>query len=184
MSDSLSLQFDGLEEAMSEKKYIIGHRSVAHTFSLKRFIDYGYRSRHSSFYDVFLSLFSLHNETTNIWSHLIGCICCFIAGINCITDLWFHSKDSLEISAFLSFIICACFCLLSSCVYHWFGCLSESCHKSLLALDQFGVGLLVASSFLPGVYYGFYCSPTAQVFHFVLTGIVLISKIQLITSST
>lgn len=34
----------------------------------------GYRKNYSSFSQTFKTIFSLHNETLNIWTHLIGCV--------------------------------------------------------------------------------------------------------------
>ena len=38
------------------------------------FLIHGYRINHHKTIDILKSLFSMHNETLNIWSHLIGVI--------------------------------------------------------------------------------------------------------------
>jgi adiponectin receptor len=100
----------------------------------------------------------MHNETTNIWSHLIGFICMSVAGINVSIDLFSKGTSLSEIFAIELYIFSACSCLLLSTIYHWFGCLSEQCHHCFLRFDLTGVALLVSGSFLPGVFYGIKCT--------------------------
>jgi adiponectin receptor len=45
----------------------------AHTID-NIFIKRGYRVNFNSYYKAFKSLFMLHNELVNVWSHLIGAI--------------------------------------------------------------------------------------------------------------
>mmetsp|Transcript_1820 Transcript_1820/g.2530 ORF Transcript_1820/g.2530 Transcript_1820/m.2530 type:complete len:287 (-) Transcript_1820:116-976(-) len=154
--------------------YGTGHSSsVSKTFRIN-YVEYGYRSGDLNFEKVLYSLFSFHNESMNIWSHLIGFVCMFVSGISVSIDLFQKGNKFSDIFALELYIICAALCLLLSSVYHWFGCLSEECHQCLLRLDLTGVALLVAGSFLPGVYYGFYCSPNAQQVHLCLTFLVLV----------
>jgi adiponectin receptor len=138
------------------------------------FINSGYRDPNASFQDVFFSLFSFHNETMNIWSHLIGLISAVIAGYMVTQEILASDYAVTELFALGSFIISACICLFFSCLYHWFGCLSETCHESLLNLDLTGVGLLITGSFIPGIYYGFQCVEAAQTLHCILIGVVLL----------
>ena len=41
----------------------------------------GYRINHHRFVDLLKSLFTLHNETINIWTHLIGGICFIVLAV-------------------------------------------------------------------------------------------------------
>ena len=41
----------------------------------------GYRINHHRFTDLLKSLFTLHNETFNIWTHLIGGICFIVLAV-------------------------------------------------------------------------------------------------------
>jgi adiponectin receptor len=136
------------------------------------YIEYGYR-KPASLLDTFMTLFSVHNETMSIWSHLIGFVCVVVAGFNVSYDLLSsYDYSLLEVVSFGSFIFCASLCLLLSSMYHWFGCYSEGLHVCLLRLDVTGIGLLVSGSYFPGVYYGFYCNPEVQLLHWGLTLLV------------
>lgn len=136
-------------------KTMIGHKSLVSECYHILHIEDGYRYSHD-FYEAFMSLFKMHNETMNIWSHLLGFVCVVIAGIITSIDLWqgAHQTQPMELIAFETYLVCAAFCLLMSSIYHWFCCISEDAHDWLLKLDLSGVGLLVSGSFLPGVYYG------------------------------
>lgn len=115
----------------------------------------GYRAEHQV-WDTTLSLFSMHNETMNIWSHLIGLICILVVG----WEYFLLSSESLTMDSewdhiFLQlYVYCAAVCFLCSAIYHWYGCLSESCYDLLLRVDLTGVTMLLAGSYLPGTYYG------------------------------
>ena len=130
------------------------HASIVDECIRSPFIEYGYRKT-KSIRDTFFTLFSFHNETMNIWSHLIGFFCVLVAGYHVALEMW-NTQDHhiVEIIAFESFIMCAAVCLGLISVYHWFGCISEAYHNCLLKLDVTGIGLLVTGSFVPGIYYG------------------------------
>jgi adiponectin receptor len=39
-----------------------------------KYIETGYRIGYDTNYKAFMSLFELHNETGNVWSHLLGAL--------------------------------------------------------------------------------------------------------------
>ncbi|RNF26880.1 adiponectin receptor protein 1 [Trypanosoma conorhini] len=123
------------------------------------------------------SILALHNETFNIWTHLIG----FVAFIFVIA--WFfvivlipssHQQHADERtlatshteSKGLTFFLFAAYsfgclmCMLCSCLFH-----TLLAHKSSTvyswahALDYFGITFLVVGSFLPFCYFAFTCEP-------------------------
>jgi len=154
------------------------------------YIDHGYRHGYT-LWELFLSLFSFHNETSNIWSHLIGFFCVTIVGM----QKWvgYHASPAPDAGAsagaagsegafspwgdfFLQvYIVCAAACLALSFTYHWFGCFSEAYHRNLLRLDLTGVGLLVAGSFFPSMFYNFHCKPDLQHRYLWLSVFVLVA---------
>ena len=153
-------------------------RDVAACFHAP-FIDFGYRTNYT-LWETFLSLFSFHNESTNIWTHLIGFVCVSLVGVHILVDYHLENgHNGKEIGLygtliFETYITCAALCLGLSSAYHWFGCYSVDCHKALLRLDLTGVGLLVAGSFFPAVYYGFYCQPQLQAAYLIMSTVVLL----------
>mmetsp|Transcript_7809 Transcript_7809/g.17035 ORF Transcript_7809/g.17035 Transcript_7809/m.17035 type:complete len:328 (+) Transcript_7809:154-1137(+) len=155
--------------------WMTGQMSEAQRSFSNPYIMYGYRQTTECIKTTFMSLFTFHNESMNIWSHLIGCICVIYGGWQVSQEMRASERQSvMETLAFESYIFCAALCLLLSTIYHWFGFMSEQAHECLLRLDVTGIGLLVSGSFFPGVYYGFYCTPDSQVLHFLLTAVVFV----------
>ena len=66
-------------EALQDLKVFIGTSDEAHNFTFDKYLKRGYRVNHNSFYKMLCSLFTCHNETVNICSHLIGAICFIFA---------------------------------------------------------------------------------------------------------
>lgn len=163
------------EEFWGEK----GHKRDVEVCFHSPFIDFGYRSNYT-LWETFMSLFSFHNESANIWTHLIGFTCISLSGVHILLDYHLQNgHNGKEIGLygtiiFETYITCAALCLGLSAAYHWFGCYSINYHKTLLRLDLTGVGLLVAGSFFPAVYYGFYCNPYLQKVYLVLCVVVLL----------
>ncbi|RAL63139.1 hypothetical protein DID88_004221 [Monilinia fructigena] len=96
------------------------------------FIETGYRAASTSFQECFASWGYLHNETINIWSHLIG------------AALW---------DIFVG--VATCFCL--SALYHTIMNHSQQMDRFGAQLDFQGVIFLMWGASVPLVYYGFYC---------------------------
>ena len=152
------------------------------------YIDYGYRRGYTQ-WQLFLSLFTFHNESANVWSHLIGFFCLIIVGM----EKWVEHKSTPSLKAdsgdmsgggafspwgdfyFQLFMISAAVCLAFSCTYHLLGCYSEAYHRNLLRLDLTGVGLLIGGSFFPSMYYNFHCLPHLQDMYVKLSLLVLVA---------
>ncbi|CAG0897782.1 unnamed protein product, partial [Cyprideis torosa] len=117
-----------------------------------------------SFRACFKSIFRVHTETGNIWTHMLGCIA-FIS-----VAIYFLSRAQLEISfeekmVFFAFFIGAILCLGLSFMFHTVHCHSEFVGKLFSKLDYVGIALLIMGSFVPWVYYGFYCEFAPKVIY-------------------
>jgi adiponectin receptor len=137
------------------------------------FIHDGYRSDYS-FSHTLLSLFTLHNETMNIWSHLIGFITVLIAGFSLALEFQIEEVNLIERILMGVYITSAALCMLLSTIYHWFGCLSENHYFALLSLDLTGIAVLIAGSYFPASYYAFYCTPTLQLLYLFTSSMILL----------
>jgi len=120
------------------------------------FLERGHRPQLPSFRACFKSIFRIHTETGNIWTHLLGCVA-FIG-----VAIYFLTRPGLEIqtqekAVFSIFFLSVILCLGMSFVYHTVHCHSESVGKIFSKLDYVGIALLIIGSFIPWLYYGFYC---------------------------
>jgi len=133
------------------------------------FLTFGHRPELNSFTECFKSIFRIHTETGNIWTHLIG----FVAFIT--LTIVFYVKpmceycnvdiDVREKLIFLFFFISAILCLGLSSLFHTVCCHSESVSNLFSKLDYAGIALLTVGSFVPWIYYGFYCQFTPKVIY-------------------
>lgn len=103
------------------------------------------------------SLYYLHNETVNIYSHLLGAVLFgFIA-----LDLNRRLSPLYKTASKEDFVVFACFfggcisCLLMSGIFHLIADHSDLVNKWGNQLDYLGIVLLIWGSFIPSIYYGF-----------------------------
>ncbi|KAJ5918912.1 hypothetical protein N7454_010056 [Penicillium verhagenii] len=124
----------------------------------------GYRPASSSFWASFQSLGYFHNETVNIYSHLLPAILAAPAAYllyNALEPRYQTAADS-DIAAFACFFAGAAFCLGMSATYHTISNHSPVVARIGNAFDYIGIVGLIVGSFVPSVFYGFYCVPELQ----------------------
>ncbi|XP_067141221.1 adiponectin receptor protein-like [Centruroides vittatus] len=131
------------------------------------FLIRGHRPPLPSFSACFRSIFRIHTETGNIWTHLLGCL--FFIGI----ATYFLSQPSnlvqwQEKVVFATFFAGAIACLGMSFTFHTVHCHSEKVGKLFSKLDYCGIALLIIGSFVPWLYYGFYCDFQHKVIYLML----------------
>ncbi|OBZ70865.1 Uncharacterized protein C30D11.11 [Grifola frondosa] len=108
---------------------------------------------------LLMSLFTLHNETLNIHTHLIPFLTWTIAllPISQIST----SSASTDVPV-VTFTLFALLCLLTSALWHTMsGCADPHGMEICARIDYVGIGWLISASVGTVVYYGFQCYPTA-----------------------
>ncbi|XP_029977187.1 membrane progestin receptor alpha-B-like [Salarias fasciatus] len=117
----------------------------------ERYICSGYRPLHQPWRYYFLSLFRCHNETVNVWTHLLA-FCVFLAKLRQISESVDFLDDRhswpLLILIVSSLIYSAC-----SVAAHLLGGKSELCHYCFFFLDYVGVGQCQYGSAVVHFYY-------------------------------
>ncbi|VDM41499.1 unnamed protein product, partial [Toxocara canis] len=136
----------------------------------------GHRPPLPSFGSCFKSIFSLHTETGNIWTHLFGCVA--FVGV----ALFFFSRPNALVQwqeklVFSSFFMGAISCLGMSFAFHTVQCHSVGVGKLFSKLDYTGISLLIVGSFIPWIYYGFYCRTLPMVIHMSMICILGIAAV-------
>uniref|UniRef100_A0A8C2P3H7 Adiponectin receptor protein 2 n=1 Tax=Capra hircus TaxID=9925 RepID=A0A8C2P3H7_CAPHI len=113
-----------------------------------------------SFRACFKSIFRIHTETGNIWTHLLGCVFFLCLGI------FYMFRPNISFVAPLQekvvfglFFLGAILCLSFSWLFHTVYCHSEGVSRIFSKLDYSGIALLIMGSFVPWLYYSFYCNP-------------------------
>ncbi|KAH7907291.1 hemolysin-III related-domain-containing protein, partial [Hygrophoropsis aurantiaca] len=134
----------------------------------------GYRRVQHGWGGCLVSVFGyLHNETVNILSHLGGAIL-FVWFLCTFQSAYISSYDSttwLDTCVVAIFLVSATFCMTASAVFHTSTCHSEKVSSQCHALDYSGIVVLTVGSFVPCLYYGFYCEPFSQIIYLCFIGL-------------
>ncbi|KAI0223902.1 Adiponectin receptor protein [Lamellibrachia satsuma] len=171
-------------EAIARRVWLAGWTVVHHQHLPKwlrdnDFLIKGHRPPLNSFYACFKSIFRIHTETGNIWTHLLG----FVAFIAIAT--YFLTRPTLEVqwqekAVFSAFFVGAILCLGFSFTFHTVFCHSERIGRFFNKLDYCGIALLTMGSFVPWLYYSFYCRTEPKIAYMAL--IFILGTISIIVS--
>ncbi|KAK8920188.1 uncharacterized protein G6M90_00g069570 [Metarhizium brunneum] len=125
------------------------------------FIHSGYRQIRASYAHSFQSLFYLHNESVNIWTHLLGALAAIISSfyVYYVVHPRYEAATSSDVLVFSCFFGGAILCLGMSATFHALVDHSEAVAKWGNKLDYTGIVALIVGSYVPALYYGFFCSP-------------------------
>jgi adiponectin receptor len=118
------------------------------------YIHSGYRASSASFTKSLHSLSYLHNETVNIYSHLLGALLAALSSLILYPTL-FPTARKEDVYVFLCYFLGCITCLAMSATYH-----TISNHSHAVAiwgnkLDYLGIVFLIWGSFIPVLYYAF-----------------------------
>lgn len=110
------------------------------------------------------SVVSVHNETCNIWTHVVG----FFVMLGFAFWHWpstvaWSTADFTDKLIMLIFLVAACKCLAFSAIWHTFSGISRlSAKKGFACADYTGITLLITASILTTEYAALYCQTTAR----------------------
>lgn len=126
-----------------------------------QWILYGYRPISGSAVTSFYSWLYIHNESVNIYSHLVPAGV-FLFG-ECYIQQYLTSRysgvTSADLAIFSIFMLTATTCLFSSAVYHTLSNHSSRVESFCLRLDMLGIVCFILSDSVLGIYLVFWCRP-------------------------
>ena len=159
------------QEAITKSSNVIQHilhyDQLPEWMKVDPYIKLGYRRHSNSFRDCFWSLFYVHNESVNIWSHLLPAIFYLVR-------LYFqmiHSPNNFPTAdwvVFQLYILCTVGCLLLSAIYHCTNSHSEQISRLFLKFDYFGIVLSVTGTITSSAYFGLYGNALLQGIYILL----------------
>ncbi|GAA5860768.1 hypothetical protein JCM5353_003115 [Sporobolomyces roseus] len=150
------------------------------------YIRSGYRKLTNSYWKALKTIPHWHNESVNIWSHLIGSflaiftLAYLLLDTSPSTSLTKHrqgwsapfaglpypfphpkqpSVDYADTLGFAIFLISAATCLGFSALFHTFMAHSMEVAHWWNRLDYIGIVILISGTFVPATHYGFFCDP-------------------------
>lgn len=126
-----------------ENQYLIGH----------------YRTASHSYRASLASLGYLHNQTSNVYTHLFGVGLFLSWAIYTYNEVLqrYPTSDFDDFFVFAVFFACTLFCFGSSALFHLFMNHSADVNQIWLLFDLYGVFALIIATIVSGTYYGFYC---------------------------
>lgn len=145
-SQTLLILWDELEDWRRDNAFILG----------------GYRRTSNSYAASLASLLHLHNESVNIWSHLLGAIGFTATGayfLQAVVRPRVAEAYGGDVLAFACFFAGAFLCLGMSATFHALSNHSPAVAKWGNKLDYTGIVFLIVGSYVPALYYGFRCHP-------------------------
>lgn len=125
------------------------------------FIVRGYRQTSNSYWGSVGSLWYLHNEFVNIWTHLLGALGFTVGGffLHFVIAPRYESASDSDVLVFACFFLGAFLCLGMSATYHTLCNHSPEVAKWGNKLDYTGIVFLIVGSYVPALYYGLFCHP-------------------------
>ncbi|GJN78652.1 tubulin beta chain [Purpureocillium lilacinum] len=125
------------------------------------FIQSGYRQNSPSYLHSLGSLFYLHNQSVNIWTHLVGAITTVAGSIYLYYVIYprYENATLSDVLVFSCFLSGAVLCLGMSATFHVVLDHSREAAQWGNKLDYTGIVALIVGSHVPPLYYGFYCKP-------------------------
>ena len=125
------------------------------------FIRSGYREESNSYWRSFASLFYVHNESVNIWTHAVGALVFPLVGawLYRVIAPRYASASGADVLVFSCFFGGALLCLGMSATFHALMNHSEDVAKWGNKLDYSGIVFLIVGSYVPALYYSLFCLP-------------------------
>lgn len=127
-------------------------------------IRHGYRPVMSHTKTCFESWTYLHNETANIYTHLLPAILAMVSqGLLYKAFPWYYPQATTRDFMIFAFHLCSTsICFGLSALYHTLN--NRSAHSSDLwgRIDYTGIIILMLDDFVSGIYMAFYCEPILQ----------------------
>lgn len=151
---------------ITQKRPLLTLPNVPPWFEANPFILTGYRPESQSWSKSLSSWLYIHNETANIYSHLIPGLCLLLLLINTSIrpDPEQKQQDQQRLNNIvLTIQLCAAIlCLLTSALYHTALNHSARVAHQGLQCDHGGILALILGNFVSGLHFGFYCEPALK----------------------
>lgn len=153
----------------------IPFEKLPHWLRDNEYLHHSHRPPMYSFTGCFKSMFRLHTETWNIWTHFAGFVFFVVLSLGAYVfgDYITFLFDDIEISklpwdeqlALFFFFLGAMACMYCSFMFHLVSNHSHEVYKIFSKLDYSGIAFLITGSSIPAYYYAFYCTTTEKYIH-------------------
>lgn len=117
------------------------------------------------------SIFTIHNETANIWAHVLGIVLFLYLSFYDLpqTEPW-KLGTWFDRAPMIIFMLAAMKCLFCSILWHSFNAIARLKTKRCMAcVDYTGISVCICASIVTTEYSVLNCHPKAQMFYIVIT---------------
>ena len=165
-SESASRNFQSRHS--SGTRTLLSYKEIPPWYQDNDYILHGYRPISNSSLECLTSWSYLHNETVNIFSHLIPALLALaialaLETVNTKLFLFYYPEATRgDIVAFTFYLLSASLCLGISTAYHTLMNHSELVSNLWLRMDFLGIIILIEGCFVSGIYVTFYCEQSLQ----------------------
>lgn len=135
------------------------------------FILGSYRRTKADVWEILASLTYLHNETVNVYTHLVGATLLPLAAttvMRMLSQPQFINVSETDYTMFRIFFCSAEFCLICSTMYHLASPYSRKVERFWHRMDLLGIVIATAGTFIPSIYYIFFCEAAVQRLHWCI----------------
>ena len=138
---------------------LVKFEDLPHWLQDNHYIHSGYRRASYSYRRSIQSMLHWHNESVNIWTHFLPGVLCIPLGMLLYSILKprYDRAAELDVFAMSCFFVGAASGMSMSGIYHTLSNHSPGVAKFWNQLDYVGIALMIWGSFIPSVFYGFYC---------------------------
>ncbi|KAI9369899.1 hemolysin-III related protein [Aspergillus egyptiacus] len=133
-----------------------------------KYILRGYRPAKADYLEILTSLTFLHNESCNVYTHLIGTLLLPLVATTfqqSLAEPRFLNVSFLDYAMFGIYFWCAELCLVLSTLYHLMQPHSHRVEQFWHGLDLLGIVVVTVGTFSSGIYYVFFCETSLQRLH-------------------
>eukprot|EP00440_Ansanella_granifera_P028449 gb/GFBE01030915.1/.p1 GENE.gb/GFBE01030915.1/~~gb/GFBE01030915.1/.p1 ORF type:complete len:343 (+),score=35.73 gb/GFBE01030915.1/:1-1029(+) len=139
------------------------------------FILWGYRPAPKGPCGLFQTVFSLHNETGNMWTHLLGFF--YFAWVATDLTLLLVRRDTSPVDQaealwVLLLVAATGYCLFCSFMFHLCSCTGTNLRECTYKMDLTGIVTLIAVSYFTGIALGYRCHPELRGFYLMYAACV------------
>jgi adiponectin receptor len=163
----------------SRKHELISYEELPVWHQDNPFIKHGYRPISRSTVACLQSWAFLHNETLNIYTHLIPAVAALLIGEAWVLSYLRQRYADIVASDYVVFaflLSAAATCLGISSAYHTLMSHSREIEARWLRLDFVGIIILILGSFVSGIYVAFWCEATERkIYWSVTTSLAVVS---------
>ena len=147
-----------LEAKESYKQKVYHFDDVDHHWITSNFILNGYRIC-NNYKESWISLTYFHNESMNIWTHLIS----GFLFMGSIYNIWMNWEEpTVDKVIFSIYCVCAIKCFFMSSLFHLHMHQTYSTFLIFSCLDYAGVSIMIMGSSILMTYYVYYCNYMMQ----------------------